>query len=589
TLSYARLNAKANRLAHYLAEQGVGAGHRVGIYVERSPELLVAMLGVLKAGAAYVPFEPKNTRDRLGAIIRDAGIEWVLVQPGMADRLPPGGVDLLMLDDGADAGWLDGYPEDNPSADGHGPTLQDSAYLIYTSGSTGTPKGVDIAHLGLMDYCTFASRRYYAGHLAGSQVVTSHGFDITVPSLYLPLLRGGTVELLDAGDELAGLAARLADPDCAPALLRMTPMHVRGLLELLPATVPVQGRHVFVVGGEAFTPELARELQARCPHSQLFNHYGPTETVVGCAMYDISANLDAIGRVLPIGRAMDNTRLYVLNAALQPCPVGVAGELHIGGAGVARGYLNQAALTAAKFIADPFNPGERLYKTGDLVRMLAGGDLEFIGRADDQVKLRGYRIELGEVRAALQRLEQVRDAAVLVEGEGERRRLLAYLVPAAPAADEAAYIAAVQEALRQALPEYMVPAGFALLDQLPLTPNGKTDTRSLLALGGLLGGGVAMVAPSGHTESRLAETWCALLGLEQVSTNASFFDVGGHSLLAMRLINAVQGGFGVAFSLKALLANPTIGAMASQIDASLARAGNSEGANDNENNVETEW
>ncbi|QJE01526.1 amino acid adenylation domain-containing protein [Massilia forsythiae] len=589
TLSYAQLNAKANRLAHYLAEQGVGAGQRVGIHVERSPELLVAMLGVLKAGAAYVPFEPKNTRDRLGAIIRDAGIEWVLVQPGMADRLPPGGVDLLMLDDGTGSGWLDGYPEGNPSAHGLAPALHDSAYVIYTSGSTGTPKGVEIAHLGLMDYCAFASRRYYAGHLAGSRVVTSHGFDITVPSLYLPLLRGGTVELLDAGEELACLAARLADPDCAPALLRMTPMHVRGLLELLPAAAPVRGRHVFVVGGEAFTPGLARELQRRCPHSQLFNHYGPTETVVGCAMYDISANLDAIDRVLPIGRAMDNTRLYVLNAALQPCPAGVAGELHIGGAGVAKGYLNQPALTAAKFIADPFNPGERLYKTGDLVRMLAGGDIEFIGRADDQVKLRGYRIELGEVRAALQRLPQVRDAAVLADGEGERKRLLGYLVPAVPAVDEAAYVAAVQEALRQALPEYMVPSGFALLNHLPLTPNGKIDARSLLALGGLLGSGTVMAAPSGPTEIRLAGTWCELLGLEQVSTTASFFDVGGHSLLAMRLINAVQGGFGVAFSLKALLANPTIAAMASQIDASLARAGNSEGANDNENNVETEW
>ena len=589
SLSYARLNAKANRLAHYLVEQGVGKGQRVGIYVERSPELLVAMLGVLKAGAAYVPFEPKNTRERLGAIIQDAGIEWVLVQPGMADRLPPGGVDFLMLDDGNDDGWLEGYPDSNPSLDGHAPTLQDSAYVIYTSGSTGTPKGVEIAHLGLMDYCAFASRRYYADHLAGSQVVTSHGFDITVPSLYLPLLRGGTVELLEAGEELADLAARLADADCAPALLRMTPMHVRGLLELLPADVPVVGRHVFVVGGEAFTPGLARELQRRCPHSQLFNHYGPTETVVGCAMYDISANLEAIDRVLPIGRAMDNTRLYVLNEALQPCPVGVAGELHIGGAGVAKGYLNQPALTAAKFIADPFNPGERLYKTGDLVRMLEGGDIEFIGRADDQVKLRGYRIELGEVRAALLRLPEVREAAVLVGGEGEDKRLLGYVVPAAPTADEAALVEELRARLRQMLPEYMVPSGFAVLNHLPLTANGKLDARSLLALGGLLGGAAAMVAPSGPLETRLAGMWCELLGLEQVSANASFFDVGGHSLLAMRLINAVQGAFGIAFSLKALLANPTIGAMAEQIDASLARAANSAGANNNENTVETEW
>ena len=585
-LSFEQLNTKANRLAHYLIEQGVGAGQRVGIYVERSPELMVAILGVLKAGAAYIPFEPKNTRERLGRTIADAGVEWVLAQPGMADRLPSGGIDLMLLDGGAGDAWLDEYPSHNPAlATG----LDDSAYVIYTSGSTGVPKGVEITHGGLMDYCAFASERYYGEHLAGALVVTSHGFDITVPSLYLPLLRGGCVELLEHGEELADLAVRLARPDCPPQLLRMTPMHVRGLLDLLPAGAMPAGAHVFVVGGEAFTVSLARQLQQRCPASQLFNHYGPTETVVGCAMFDISANLAALDRVLPIGRPMANTRLYVLNAALQPCPVGVAGELHIGGAGVARGYLNQPQLTAAKFITDPFTPAQRLYKTGDLVRFLDSGDIEFIARVDDQVKLRGYRIELGEIRAVLLEQEQVREAVVLVHGEGEHKRLMACLVAAGHVDDEAGFIGAVQARLRQALPDYMVPAAFALLPHLPLTANGKLDQRSLLSLGGLLAPEQAFSAPASATEKHLAQIWQALLGGEEVSASANFFDIGGHSLLAMRLINAIQTDFGIACSLKALLANPTITAMAEKIDLSLVKASNDEGANNNENTVETEW
>ncbi|MES2316843.1 MAG: amino acid adenylation domain-containing protein [Pseudomonadota bacterium] len=586
SMTYEQLNAKANRLAHYLVEQGVGPGQRIGIYVERSLELMVAILGVLKSGAAYVPFEPKNTRERLGRIIADAGIEWVLAQPGMADRLPSGGIDLMMLDDAGGEGWLHEYPSHNPNV---AVRLDDSAYVIYTSGSTGAPKGVEIAHGGLMDYCSYASGRYYAAGLAGALVVTSHGFDITVPSLYLPLLHGGVVEFLAAGDEVSDLAAHLARPDCPPCLLRMTPMHVRGLLELLPPAALVMGRHVFVVGGEAFTVSLARELQQRCPGSQLFNHYGPTETVVGCAMFDISANIDTLGRVLPIGRPMANTRLYVLDGALQPCPPGVAGELHIGGAGVAKGYLNQPQLTAAKFIDDPFVPGQRLYKTGDLVRFLAGGDIEFIARVDDQVKLRGYRIELGEIRAALLALDEVHEAVVLVAGEGEDKRLTACLVASAHVDDEAGFVHAVQSRLKQALPDYMVPSAFALLPHLPLTANGKIDQRSLLTLAGLLAPQQSYVAPATATEKHLAQIWQALLNGEPVSATANFFDIGGHSLLAMRLINAIQTEFGIACSLKALLANPSIVAMAEQIDLSVLKASNQEGANSNENNIETEW
>jgi len=578
-LDYATLERRANRLAHFLAEQGVEAGQRVGIYVERSAQLLVAMLGILKAGAAYVPFEPKNTRERIGHVIADAGIEWVLVQPGMMDRVPVAGIDVLALDDSD--GWLAEYPSEAPDALA-GPG--DIAYVIYTSGSTGTPKGVEIFHSGLTDYLAFAGEAYYAPALQGSLVVTSHGFDITVPALWLPLLRGDCVNLLGAGEELPDLAARLAAPDAAGQLLRMTPMHVRGLLDLLPQQ-PQAGRHTFVVGGEAFTVALARELQQRFPHSQLFNHYGPTETVVGCAMYDVTANLASLGNVLPIGHAMHNTRLYVLDAAGRPCPVGVAGELYIGGAGVAKGYVNRPELTAERFVADPFVPGARMYRTGDLVRRLSGGALEFIGRLDEQVKLRGYRIELGEIRAQLLRHPGVREALVLVQGEQGSQRLLAYLVPQQEG-EAPGLVDSVRAQLQQALPDYMVPSGFAVLAALPLTANGKIDRKALPLPDAPE---ASHVEPQGDVEQRVARLFGQLLSLERVSAASGFFELGGHSLSAMRLINAVQAEFGIALSLKALMASQTVQAMAREIAAALARAGNAAGALNAENSFEMEW
>ncbi|HEX9984875.1 MAG TPA: amino acid adenylation domain-containing protein [Thermoanaerobaculia bacterium] len=624
-LTYAALNEKANRLAHYLQEQGVEPGARVGLYVQRSTEVLIGMLGIMKTGATYVPFEPSNTAERLRHIIANGQIECVLTHSSLVDKLPVKGIDVVTLDEAAqDDDWFSEYPSTNPEAE---VSLDDSAYVIYTSGSTGVPKGVEITHRGLTDYCAYASYRYYAEHLGGSLVVTSHGFDITVPSLYVPLLRGGRVQLTTPGEELMELTGAMTNDDSA-YLLRMTPMHLTGMLALLPPASDVGQTllsvrtdrsvcptktyaqpHVFVIGGEAFPPALATELQTRFPNAQIFNHYGPTETVVGCAIYDVTAALHGTedrqeslshitpeqstknqkpttenqqrtdngqratdnaplantlsGARLPIGRAMANTELYVVNDAMQLAPLGVAGELCIGGAGVARGYVNQPDVTAAKFVANPFGEG-RLYRSGDLVRYLPSGDLEFLGRFDDQIKIRGFRIELGEIETALKTQEGVHDALVVAQGEGENKTLVAYVV--ATPADEGSFTGSLKARLKQALPEYMVPAAWCVLEAFPLNANGKIDRRKLPAID--RSNASEYVAPSTETEQKLAEIWQDVLKLATpLSITANFFELGGHSLLATRVVSAVSQAFRKSLPVRTLFEHSTVQSLASHLDA----------------------
>ncbi|HEV7919902.1 MAG TPA: amino acid adenylation domain-containing protein [Thermoanaerobaculia bacterium] len=542
TLTFAELNAKANRLAHYLLEQGLGQTARVGLYAERSPEVLIGMLAILKAGAAYVPFEPSNTADRLRHVIANGGIEVVLTQSKLVDKLPVAGLDVVTIDD---AEWLDDYQATNPDVN---VALADSAYVIYTSGSTGVPKGVEILHSGLIDYLAFASRRYYADHLDGSFVVTSHGFDITVPSLYLPLMRGGCVTLTTPGNELTELAQEID----RPYLVRMTPMHVTGLLALL--TTNNQQPATFVIGGEQFPASLARDLQARFPHAQIFNHYGPTETVVGCALFDVTANR-GVDR-LPIGKPMQNTQLYVLNEAMQLAPIGVPGELHIGGAGVAKGYVNQPELTAKKFV--DFR-GERVYKSGDLVRRLPGGDLEFLGRFDDQIKIRGFRIELGEIETAIKAGGSVQDALIVASGEGENKQLVAYIVGDASLEE-------VKQRVKKALPEYMVPSAWCALEAFPLNANGKIDRKRLPAVD--RAAAARYIAPTTESEQRLAAIWSDILKVEgPLSVTANFFELGGHSLLATRVVSAVSQLFGKSMPVRTLFEHNTVRALAAFLDA----------------------
>ncbi|TDR34920.1 amino acid adenylation domain-containing protein, partial [Tahibacter aquaticus] len=562
-LSYVDLDAKANRLSHALIEQGVAPGARVGVHLERSLELLIALLAVQKSGAAYVMLDHRQTPERLQAILADAGVTVALLD-SRRSVLPVGGVDTLYLDDaGTDAQWLAEYPSTRPDI---AIAAEDSAYVLYTSGSTGTPKGVEILHRGLTDYCAFACEGYYAASLSGSLVVTSPAFDLTVPSLYVPLLTGGCVELIAADDDLAGFAARLEQAEMPPVLLRLTPSHLQGLLQLADET-PRQTAHVFVIGGEAFGVDLARQLQAKYPQAQIYNHYGPTETVVGCSWYDVTANLADLQRTIPIGRAMSNTALYVLDGQGRLQPPGVAGELYIGGAGVAKGYINQPELTAAKFVADPFDAGGRLYRSGDRVRWRHDGTLEFLGRLDDQVKLRGFRIELGDIESALRRHASVRDAVAVVRGEDSEARLVAYVVAAIDGQGDVAET--LKADLAGQLPSYMQPSAYVLLAQLPLTPNGKVDKAALPEPERQA---QVFVAPQGETETTLAAIWARVLKLDAISREANFFDLGGHSLLATRVVSEIGKHFGKPIAVRALFEQPVLAQLAAHVDAQ-ARAG----------------
>ena len=562
SLTYAQLNEKANRLAHYLGDLGIGMGDRVGIYLERSPELLVAILGILKSGAAYVPLEIKNTKDRLKRMTDDANIELVLVHASLMGNLPVASIDVLMMDEAlSDTAWLDAYGTGNP--EGAFPVL-DTAYVMYTSGSTGQPKGVTVSHHALMTYCQFGLRHYYGDHLAGSLIATSYGFDITVPSLFLPLLRGGAVDLSLPEDDLIGLAERLADEAAPNYLLRMTPNHAMGFLPAMTANSP--GAHTFIIGGDRFTPELAKSLRERCPASQIYNHYGPTEATVGCAMFDVSGHLDELESAIPVGKPMENRKLYVLNRTMTPVQIGMVGELYIGGEGLADGYVNRPAMTAAAFVPNPFlSNGSRLYRTGDLVRWLEDGNLVFMGRQDGQVKIRGFRVELAEIEMLLTRAEPVKEAVVVVKKDPSGQFNLAGYVILKDGAPPAESVSTdLRQFLAKGLPGYMVPNQIAVLDQWPLTISGKIDRAALPEPNERPRSTFAV--PEGETEWALAEIWKETLRLDDISATASFFDIGGHSLLATRVLSEVFKRFGKKITVRAMFEHKTIRAFAKYLE-----------------------
>jgi amino acid adenylation domain-containing protein len=420
-LSYEELNERANRLAHHLQGLGVGPEVLVGIYVERSLELLVGLLGVLKAGGAYVPLDPTYPPERLAFMLEDAQVAVLLTQRALVERLPQPPAQVVCLD----SEWerLSQGPEDNPCS-GVGPA--NLAYVIYTSGSTGRPKGTLITHRGLSNYLAWCRGTYPLAQGRGSLVHSPIAFDATVTALFSPLLVGGIVRLVPEGVDIEELSVLLRR-EGGFSLLKITPVH----LELLGQQVsPAEARRLtraFVIGGENLSAEQIAFWQEHACGTRLFNEYGPTEAVVGCVVYE-AAGWCGVGSV-PIGRAIPNTQVYVLDRHLEPVPIGVPGELYIGGAGVARGYLHRLDTTAERFLPDPFSeaPGARLYRTGDLVRYRADGHLEFLGRIDHQVKIRGFRIELGEIEAVLGGHPGVQEACVVVrEDHPGEKRLVGY-------------------------------------------------------------------------------------------------------------------------------------------------------------------
>lgn len=574
-LSYTEVNGKANQLVHYLTDKGIGKGDYVGIYCHRSLSLIVATLAVIKCGAAYIPFNPENTAERNSQIIRESGLKMVLVQPELEHGLHETDIDCVHLWNNLDeADWLNEYESATPSIN---PGKEDSVYVMYTSGSTGTPKGVEITHEGLQEYLLYGMNNYYAEHLDGSLLLTSHAFDIGNPSIYLPLLLGGKVDLLSNNNTLEALKYVLASPTCPNYLLRMTPNHVFALLELLPKDIYLS-KHVFVIGGEAFSTSLAKELQTRFPSSQIYNHYGPTEAVVGCTIYDVTSQTQWDADVVPIGSPMDNVEAYVLNSEMQLLPKSVVGELFVGRLGLAKGYLNQPELTSKHFVDNPFydasNPlsSPRLYKTGDLVRYLPDDSLMFVGRCDDQVKIRGYRVELEEIEHQLTKISVVQSCLVLAHEDSlKQKSLVAYVVVdnKSKQTSGSEIISQIKKEIGKQLPTYMIPGFFVLVDEWTLSANGKIDKKALPEPGSSLQND--FVKAETGTEIALVEIWSELLNVEHnlIGTTSNFFELGGHSLLTVRLMTLIKNEFGVEPTLSTLFDINSLGELASSIDSAI--------------------
>ena len=548
-LSYAELDAAAGRLAWYLTGLGVGPEQVVAVALERSVELVVALLAVVKAGAAYLPVDPGYPAKRIAFMLADAVSTVVVCTAQTADVLPASRmVRLVVLDDPAIAAELAGC---DPAGPGTAVLPGHPAYVIYTSGSTGVAKGVVVSHGSLANYLAYAGDVYPSAR-GGSLLHSPVSFDLTVTALFTPLIAGGCVHVAELRDS-GGLAGA-----SGPGLLvKVTPSHLPLLGELgLRA-----GAGDLVAGGEQLTGELLSGWRGRNPAVTVTNEYGPTEATVGCAGYRVGPGDDLAAGVVPIGRPVRNTRVFVLDGFVQPVPPGVAGELYIAGAGLARGYLNRPGLTGERFTACPFGAGERMYRTGDLARWSPGGVLEFLGRADEQVKIRGFRVEPGEIEAVLAAHPGVAQATVTVrEDVPGDKRLTAYLVPADPAAGEGGGLAAAaREFAAGRLPDYMVPAAFVVLDALPLTANGKVDRRALPApsyAGGELGRGPATIR-----EEIICAAFAQVLGLDRVGPEDSFFDLGGHSLLAVSLAERLRD-LKMSVSVHTLFQAPTPAALA---------------------------
>ena len=563
--TYRELNERANQVAHFLRRRGVKPDSLVGVSLHRTPLMVAGLLGVWKAGAAYVPLDPTYPAERLGFLVDDAAVHVLLADAKAAPLFPRFEEKLVSLD--ADWPLIERESRENPAA---AATPSNLAYVIYTSGSTGKPKGALIEHRGLVNYLWWAIRTY--GVKAGDSVPvhSSISFDLTVTSLYPALLAGGQVELLPEDVGAQSLVASLRDGR-QRGLVKITPAHLELLNQQVGAGEAATVTRAFIIGGEALTAESLRVWREAAPKTRLINEYGPTETVVGCCIYEVQPG-DPDNGPIPIGRPVANTELYVLDEALQPVALGEMGELYIGGAGVARGYLNRPELTRERFLPDAFSgrPGARLYKTGDLARYRGDGILEYLGRVDDQVKVHGYRIELGEIEATLAGQPQVRSCTVLLrEDTPGNKQLVGYVVPRAgqtPAPDD------LRRFLRERLPDYMVPAHFVALESFPLTQNGKVDRRALPApTYESASAAHAYAEPRTETEQRLSAIWSELLKLERVGAKDDVFDLGATSLMVVSAVTQIQAAFGVPLHIQAVFENPTVAQMAVALEAAIGR------------------
>lgn len=599
-LTYAELNARANQLAHYLREQGVGRDVPVGLCVERSVGMVVALLGVLKAGGAYVPLAGEHPGARLVQQLETTQSPVLLTEESLRSKFEGYKGHLLSLDTDAARTALDSEPTTNPE---HINAPQDMVYVIHTSGSTGLPKGVANTHRGLINYTHFLCKTLELDSEASQSglhfaTVTTLSADLGNTCVFPSLVSGGCLHVIPYGmsvDSTQFAAYARRNP---LDVLKITPSHLAALLAS-PESAPILPHRWLVLGGEASSWEFIGQIRRLTPTScRLLNHYGPTETTIGSLTYPIGLNADeeTRTRTVPIGRPIANTRLFVVDPNRNLVPVGVAGELLIGGAGVARGYLNQPEQTSEKFLPNPFpttdfDEAQRVYCTGDLVRRLPDGNVEFLGRADDQVKIRGFRVEPAEIENLLCRHPHVAQAVVLTaEDSTGDKRLVACFVPTSQAAQSQSHIlagAGLTETLREYLaeqtPEYMVPSAFLSVEALPLTANGKIDRSALLSLETgpkdvkttteVIDTSVPMTA----TEAALAHMWEEILGLENIGAHDDFFGLGGYSLKAIQVMARVREEFNVSLPMSTLFDSPTVSAVARAIDAERGSSAESAG------------
>jgi amino acid adenylation domain-containing protein len=568
-ITYSALAAMAARIAADLRTRGVGTESRVGVCMDRGVEIVAALLGVMKAGAAYVPVDPSAPPRRIAAVLRDAGVCAVLADAGSAPGLAECGGEIIVIggmdaEEAACAAEAAAAPAGNRHRS-DAPAGEVLAYVIYTSGSTGEPKGVGIEHRQLAHYVDGVTRRLELEPGSSYAMVSTFAADLGHTCLFPALCTGGTLHVISR--------ERAADAEAFTAYLRrhqvevlkITPSHLAALLSSgRPADALPRRR--LVLGGEASRSEWVEAVRALAPGLAVFNHYGPTETTVGTLTHRVDAPVETLSGTMPLGRPLPNARTYVLDPWLRPVPVGVPGELYVAGGGVARGYLGRPAATAAVFLPDPFAdaPGGRMYRTGDRVRRLPCGSIEFLGRTDDQVKVRGYRVEPGEVAAALRLHPAVRDAVVVVHRDGGEARLAAYVVGAgteAPGADE------LREHLRAQLTEAMLPGCYVAIPALPLTANGKVDRRALPPPAWSDEAPRRSAPPQTPVQEVVAGVWAELLGADEVGVDDDFFALGGHSLLATRAISRVRQALGVDVPVRALFDAPVLAAFAARVEA----------------------
>lgn len=560
TLSFAELDTGSNQLAHLLKRKGVGPEVLVGVCLERSLEMVIALLGILKAGGAYVPLDPAYPGDRIKYVLDDARVRVLLTQGALRASLPVTSAEVVCLD----SGWQTFQQEDR------GPVFsevspENLAYVIYTSGSTGKPKGVQLEHRSVVNFLYSMQRQPGMTPNDVLVAVTTLSFDIAGLELYLPLLVGGRLVVASREAAMDGRQLMQLMTKSGASVVQATPTTWRVLLE----SGWLGDRKLKVlVGGEALSADLARQLAERC--GAVWNMYGPTETTIWSSVYRVEGKDE---KLVPIGKPIANTTFYILDSNRQPVPEGTEGELYIGGEGLARGYFEREELTAEKFVIDPFRSesGARMYRTGDLARFKPDGNVEFLGRIDDQVKIRGFRIELGEIEAVLEQHAGVHQAVVIArEDTPGDKRLVAYYVPETP---ESLSASGLRQHVGQQLPDYMTPSALVEMEKLPLTPNGKVDRKALPAPSLKdFEAKSEYVAPRNETERELVHLWEETLGVSPISVTASFFELGGRSMLAARLFTKILRTFGKELPLSTLFRSPTVEQLAKELRPSEASA-----------------